>query len=103
MLFYNILIPLVLTILIEFVIIWLFLKENPLRILFYSAIINCLTLPLATYGYNYIKSNMLLIEILVVFAESLLIMFLFKLKYQKALLISAAANVVTAFVGVIIF
>ncbi len=100
---YTLLYTLLLTILLEFLVIWIFFRKKPLKVLFYTILINCLTLPLATYGYNYIISNLVLVEIMVILAESLLIMLLFKIKYGKALLISAVANVVSTLVGLLIF
>lgn len=100
---YLLIITLAITILIEFLVIWLFLRGRLTEILLYSTLINCLTLPLATYGYNYLVHNLVLIEVLVILAESLLIMLLFKIKYTKALLISAVANLVTALVGFLLF
>ncbi len=101
---YELLYALLLTILIEFIVIWPFLrkKEKITLILLYIVLINCFTLPLATYGYNYILPNLVLIEFLIIIIESLLIKLLFKIKYQWALLISTEANLVTVAVGFVI-
>lgn len=89
-----------LTVLIEFIIIWLMVRDSPwLLLLFYAVVINSLTLPIATYCYVNLLPNVYYIEISVIFVESLLLMFLLKIKYPKAILISAAANTATALVG----
>jgi hypothetical protein len=89
----------ILTVTLEFFIILIFIKDQPLKILVYSILINSVTLPIATYSYNYIFTNFLLIETVVFLAESVLLMLLLKIKYPKALLISLTANFVTAIVG----
>ena len=99
----DIIFTLLLTILIEFSLLWVFLSEKTVRILLYTILINCFTLPLATYGYHYLISNLLLIEILVILTETLLIRLLFKIGYTKALTVSVAANLVSAVVGLFIF
>jgi hypothetical protein len=91
-----------LTIFVEFLVIWLFIRKQTAEILLYTILINCFTLPLATYGYNYAVTNIVLIEILVILTESLFIMVLLKIKYPKALVISAAANVASVVVGILI-
>jgi hypothetical protein len=88
-----------LTVVIEFIIIWFMVRDSPWLLLFYSVIINSLTLPIATYSYINLLSNIYLIEISVIIAESFILMFLLKIKYPKAFLISAVANTVTAMVG----
>jgi hypothetical protein len=94
---------LLLTILIEFFILIIFLRENPVRILLYTILINCLTLPLATTGYHYVISNLILIEIMVIITETLFFRFLFKIRYTKAFTVSLAANLVSAVMGLLIF
>jgi hypothetical protein len=94
---------LLLTILIEFFILFIFLRENPVRILLYTILINCLTLPLATTGYHYVISNLILIEIMVIITETLFFRFLFKIRYTKAFTVSLAANLVSAVMGLLIF
>ncbi|MBZ2166799.1 hypothetical protein [Methanobacterium spitsbergense] len=89
----------ILTVIIEFIIIWILVKDNPWLLLLYSVIINSLTLPIATYSYINLLPNIYLVEITVIIIESILLMFLLKIKYPKALMISAAANTVTAFIG----
>ena len=100
---YFLLYSLLVTIFLEFLVIWILLQEKPARTLLYTILINSFTLPLATYSYYYIIPNLIVIELGVILLESLLIMLLFKIKYSKALIISAVANLVTAVVGVLIF
>ncbi|MGF7119252.1 hypothetical protein [Methanobacterium oryzae] len=87
------------TIVVEFVIIWLFIREGPLRLFLYSLLINSFTLPIATYSYINIINNIYFIELMVILVESPLIMLLIKINYKKAFLISFVANFVTALMG----
>lgn len=97
------LLALAVTILCEFVVIWLFIRKKPLKLLLYSTLINSFTLPLATYGYQNVLKNFYFIELLVVLAESILIMVLLRIKYPKSLLISFVANFVTALISFLLF
>ena len=90
------------TIIIEFFILWLFVRKNPLRIFFYAALINLFTWPIANYIYQNILNNFLLIELGVFFIEWILIMALFEIKYFRAILISFIANFITAAISFII-
>lgn len=94
---------LMVTIIIEFFILWLFLRKNPLRILFYAALINLFTLPIASYLYQNILNNFLLIELGVFLVEWILIMVLFEMSYYRALLLSFVANFITAAISLLIF
>ena len=98
---YNLIFPLILTIIVEFFILWLFTRKKPLILLLYSILINLITLPLATYTYLYLYHNLILIEIFVVLAEALIIKILLEIDYKKAILISVCANFSTFIVGVI--
>ncbi len=53
------------TILVESLVIWIFLrkKQKIAVILFYTILGNCFTLPLATYTYNYIIADLVLVEV----------------------------------------
>jgi hypothetical protein len=88
-----------LTVVIEFIIIWIMVMDRPWLLLFYSVVINSLTLPIATYSYINLLPNIYIIEISVIIAESVALMFLLKIKYTRAILISAVANTATALVG----
>jgi hypothetical protein len=48
-------------------------------------------------------NNFFGVEILVIFAESVLIMLLFRIGYRKAFAISLVANFLTALIGLLIF
>lgn len=89
----------ILTVVIEFIIIWIMVRDNPWLLLFYSVVINSLTLPIATYSYINLLQNIYLIEISVIITESVILMFLLKIEYTKAIIISVVANTATALVG----
>ena len=94
-------ITLIATILIESFIFWILIKKEPVKLLVYSIIINSLTVPLANYGYQAILNNFIVIEIIVVLAESILIMLLLKIGYRRALIISFVANLITALISIV--
>lgn len=97
------LIPLILTILIEFFILILMIKDRSLSILFFSAVlINLFTLPLATLVYEYYLPDLLLVECGVTLTEWFLFAWLLHLPYKKALLISVIANGSSALFGVLL-
>lgn len=91
--------PWILTVIVEFIVIWIFIKNKPWKLLFYSVIVNSLTLPLATYTYFNILNNFLAIELMVIMIETVVLKYLLEIKYSKALLISICANGITAFIG----
>jgi len=95
----NLFIALLITTITEFLIFFIFIKNDPLKLFFYSMIINSLTLPLATYGYLNIIKNIYMVELIVILAESFVIMFLLEVPYKKALYISISANIITTVVG----
>lgn len=97
------LLSLLLTIVVEFIILWIFIRRKPLKILFYEVLINCFTLPIATYVYQNFLTNYLIIESSVVLVESILIMVLFEVKYHQAVLYSFIANATTALLALILF
>ena len=100
------------TIAVEFVICFIYIRKNPLQALLYVIIINCLTHPVAYYSYLELTKNsgvtglfniyFIIVEIIVFLAEILLIKILFQLKLTKAILISFSANLVTAILSFII-
>lgn len=97
----SLLLPLVITILVEFAVISLWLRKDiPLNLL-NSALINTLTLPLATFVYQEWLPNLLLVEIGVILVEAVLIRLLFPVSLPRALAISVTANGVTAMIGLI--
>jgi hypothetical protein len=94
---------LVVTIILEFLVFWIFIREYPAKIFLYSVLINSFTLPLALYSYYNLIPHLLVVESLVVLSESFLIMLLFEVKYFKALIMSLVANLATAVVGLLFF
>lgn len=99
----NLLLALTLTVLMEFPVIYLFIREKPGRTLLCTLLINLFTLPLATFSYIYLLPNLVIIEALVVVWELLLIKLIFQVKFSTAFIISLAANTVSALMGVFIF
>ena len=87
---------------VEFLILWLFTRNRPEKLFIYSLLINSFTLTIATYSYYNILNNIYIIEIAVIFIESILIMLLLEMKYRTAFLISLTANFVTAAIGLFI-
>jgi len=100
---YWYILSLIITILIEFGVIWIFIRKDISKLFLYAVLINSFTLPIATFSYQNIIDNFFLIEILVLLAESILIMLLLKTKYSKALLISFVANFITAMISLLFF
>src|SRR3989344_7732498 len=95
---FGYILSLIITIIIEFGIIWIFIRKDISKLFLYAVLINSFTLPIATFSYQNIIDSFFLIEILVLFAESILIMLLLKTKYSKALLISFIANLITSMI-----
>jgi|SRR3989344_6139847 len=98
-LFQQYIFPLLLTIIVEFIIFWLIIKDKPTKLFFYSFIINSFTQPLGIFLYQNALINFYIAELLIFILESFLISLLFKIKYKKAFLISFLANIVTALIG----
>jgi|SRR3989338_5874800 len=89
--------------LLETLVIWPFFKKsfNFSRIALFVLLINAFTWPLVHIFYNSV-AIVLFLEIFAVIAESLLIMFLFEIRYVKSLLISLIANVASFTLGFVI-
>lgn len=105
---YTFLVPLfsfILTILFEFIIVWLFLRKNynEKQLFFYVFLINLFTWPIANllnvYDFYTNFYPVLFIEIGVVLVESILLKILLKIKYGKSLLISFLANLTSFIIG----
>lgn len=98
----NFFIPLIFTILIEFIVYVILIKKRVAMLFFYSILINSFTNPLANLAadFNY---NFILIEFLVFVVETLLIKKLFGTKYNRAVLISLLANLITSISGFLPF
>lgn len=97
----NIILALLITIIVEFLILYLIFKDSPLMLFGYSVLINSFTLPIATYIYLNVLNNLFMVEISVILVESVLIMLLLEIKYKKAIFISIIVNSVTAVIGLI--
>jgi hypothetical protein len=93
----------VLTIALEALVWYLILKKKALELVFYSVLINSLTLPLAQYFYLYFLDNLLVTEVLVVLVEIPLIYLLLRVAPRQALYLSVMANLVSALVGLLLF
>lgn len=100
---YWYILSLIITIVTEFSVIWIFVKKDISKLFLYTVLINAFTLPIATFSYQNLINNFYSIEALVIFAESILIMLLLKTKYSKALLISFVANFITAMISLLFF
>lgn len=99
---FDLFLSLILTVVIEFLILCLFKRENRIILFLYSLLINSITLPLATFTYLYLCHDLLLIEITVVVVETIFIKILLETDYKKAFLISLAINFFTSLLGVVI-
>jgi hypothetical protein len=86
----------IVTILIEFFVLLLFIRKPLSTTLLYTTIINLTTWFPANYFYQKNSTYFLPTEFIVFLSESLLIIFFFKTKYKKALLLSFIANLLTA-------
>ncbi|MFH1174389.1 MAG: hypothetical protein V1725_04605 [archaeon] len=94
---------LLITIVVEFFIIWLFLRKNEWWLLLYAVLINCLTWPLAMLVFSLVPSwylpFYLIIELFVALAEWPLLKLLTRASWKRAALIAFCANIVTAIIG----
>jgi hypothetical protein len=95
----NFFAPWIITVIIEFVIIWSFIREKPLKLFFYSILINSITLPLATGIYTYFFHNLLLMETLVFLVEIVLLKAVLEINYSRAIIISFMTNIISFVVG----
>jgi len=84
-----------LTFLIELIVYFIFIRERKLKIVYYCFLINLFTWPLANIFYV-IFQQFYLIEFFVILIEGFLILLLFKLKWEKAIIISLISNMITA-------
>ncbi len=89
-----------LTILIEFLIYYSFIRKDIKKLILYSIVINSFTWPLANLFYDFF-GLFFIIEFFVFLVEFILIMLLLRIKWSNALIISLVANLVTMFLGLI--
>lgn len=97
-----ILTPLLLTIFIEFLVLKVLIPMHWAEVLFYSVLINTVTLPPATFMYHTFLHNLFVIEVLVIVAETVLIALLFSLTVRKSCALSCIANTVSAMIGILL-
>ena len=101
--FQSLVIALILTILIEFAIYFALIRQDPPKLLWYSALINSFTNPLFNYLYNYELHDLYLLESAVALVECFLICHLLEIGYRKAMLVSFLANLASLLIGLIVF
>lgn len=89
------LLSLLLTIIIEYSIIYVITKYQWKKLLLYIVLINCFTWPLAIISYNF-GANFYLIELVVILTEAHLLMLLLRKNYYYCLGLSLFANTITA-------
>ncbi len=94
MIFY--LLAFVITIAVEFSVIYFLLRESWKSTLLYIFLINSFTWPPAYLAFNLFGANFLAVELAVILVESVFIKELFDKEYFSALGISLLANGVTA-------
>lgn len=92
---------LIITIVIEFIIIWVLLRIKPGQALAYSVLINSLTLPLATYIYQSIVSNFVLVEVGIFLVESFSLAQLLARRYWKVIWVTFIANLTTSILSLL--
>jgi hypothetical protein len=93
---------LLLTILVEYAVLLLLVRKDPLQLLLYSVLINSFTNPLFNYLYNYELHQLYHLEMMVVLVEGILIALLMQVSYARALLISSSANLASLLVGLLL-
>lgn len=98
---YNLLFYWIITVIIEFLVLCLFIKKEPSKLFLVSILINSVTLPLATFIYLFFYPNFVLIEVAVFLVEIFLVRLLLEVEYKESFLISLAANLATALFGLI--
>ena len=89
-------IALITTILIEFIVLIILTRKKPLKVFFFSVLINSLTLPIVWYIQLHILNNFIINEVIVFLLEIVLIKILFEVRYLKATIYSLTANFITA-------
>ncbi|MCX6817612.1 MAG: hypothetical protein NTU57_02020 [Candidatus Aenigmarchaeota archaeon] len=93
---------LLVTITVEYLVWLLLVRKKPLKLLLYAVLVNCVTWPLATFVYYSVFPQYFLLETLVFITEIVLLKLLLQIRMKKAVLLSFAANFVTALIGFVI-
>ncbi|RQW80888.1 MAG: hypothetical protein EHM14_03100 [Methanothrix sp.] len=94
---------LVYTIAIEFAVWFVLIRRDPLKLLWYSILVNSFTNPLFNYVYNYEMDRLLLLELAVAAVEAILIKNLLEIGYKKAIILAFAGNIASLLIGLVIF
>ena len=98
----DLLLPLILTIAVEFPILSLGSRADPGRTLLSTVLINCITLPAASYLYRSVYPHLILIECAVVVVEVPLIRTLLRCPWKRSAALSLVANGCTAIIGLML-
>src|SRR3989344_2275289 len=94
---------LVITIILEFIVYIIGIRQRWSKVASYCILINLFTVPLANILADGIfTSSFFIVEILVVLVETALIFMLFRNKLWKAFIVSFIANLVSAILGIFI-
>ena len=96
------LITLLITIAVEFLVLWALTRRRPAWLLLSSLLVNCLTQPVASELYRRGTLGFWPLEAVVCLAESVLLMALLPTRYRRALLLSVAANGSTALLSLVL-
>jgi hypothetical protein len=94
---------LVYTIAIEFAVWFVIIRSDPLKLLWYSILVNSFTNPFFNYIYNYEMKQLLLLEMAVAVVETILIKYLLVIGYKKAIILALAGNIASLLIGHVIF
>jgi hypothetical protein len=94
---------LIFTIAIEFAVWFVIIRCDPLKLLWYSFLINSFTNPLMNYIYNYQMRQLYLLELTVVAVEAILIKHLLEIGYKEALILAFAGNLASLLIGLLVF
>jgi hypothetical protein len=89
------------TILLEFLLYWAFTRKDLPPLILYSILINSFTLPPATWIYQNLVPDLLMVEVGVIVVETVLIGLLLQIPPGRAFLLSILANGTTAVFGLI--
>ncbi|MFN8285004.1 MAG: hypothetical protein U0U67_17405 [Chitinophagales bacterium] len=91
---------LLLTMLIEIPIYFLFDRKKVAYSILILILANCFTWPILNILFHNTQIHLLILETGVTIAEAIIICFFLEQKFSKALLISLVQNVVSTFIGV---
>ncbi len=99
----GLLLPLGLTIGIEFVIVWAVQHRDVRAVLIAVLLVNAFTEPVANVAYQHGVAPWLVIELVVVIVEGALSRVLLPVTWARAYLLSLLANTASALIGVALF